>query len=198
MNLSKANAIGSPLGDQRNSDKIKGRHGNTRESSNEYEFSRRGTEVALFGFNSLLIYIKGAPSTTYTITYDANGATSGKVPTDGKQYRANELVTVKGNTGNLARNGWNFRGWADTQAATTAGYPAGNTFKITKSLTLYAVWEGRSYTISFDKNDTGAGGIQASLSANFGTPVTLPAATTFTPRLGWDSWDGLKLLGERR
>ena len=143
-----------------------------------------------------------APSTTYTITYDANGATSGTVPTDGKQYRANESVTVKGNTGNLERVGWRFLGWADTQAATRAEYQAGNKFKITKSLTLYAVWEGKPYTISFDKNHRGAGGTQAGKSAVFGTPVTLPAATTFTPPsgmrfLGWaTSPTGTAIVGE--
>jgi len=132
-----------------------------------------------------------APSTTYTITYDANGATSGTVPTDGKQYRANESVTVQGNPGSLTRVGWIFRGWATTEAATTAEYQAGNKFKITKSLTLYAVWRGETYTINFDKNHRGAGGTQASKNdAVFGASVTLPAATTFRPPpgmrfLGW-------------
>ena len=131
---------------------------------------------------------KGAPS-TYTITYDGNGATSGTVPTDGKQYRANEFVTVQGNTGNLARVGWNFRGWADTQAATTVEYYVRSKLKITKSLTLYAVWSGKSYTINFAEN--GGTGTQTPLrNQTFGTSATLPATTTFRPPpgmrfLGW-------------
>ena len=40
-------------------------------------------------------------ATTYSVTYDANGATGGTVPTDSTSYDANASVTVLGNTGNL-------------------------------------------------------------------------------------------------
>ena len=39
-----------------------------------------------------------AASTTYTVTYNANGA-SGNVPIDSKAYKAGDTVTVLGNTG---------------------------------------------------------------------------------------------------
>ncbi|WP_020612673.1 hypothetical protein [Sediminispirochaeta bajacaliforniensis] len=42
------------------------------------------------------------PAETYTVTYNANGANSGTVPTDGSAYLAGDEVTVLGNTGRLA------------------------------------------------------------------------------------------------
>ncbi|CAM5475797.1 SLH domain-containing protein OS=Lysinibacillus sphaericus OX=1421 GN=LS41612_16060 PE=4 SV=1 [Lysinibacillus sphaericus] len=37
----------------------------------------------------------------YTVTYNANGATSGTVPQDSTQYEEeNKIVTVQGNSGN--------------------------------------------------------------------------------------------------
>ena len=117
---------------------------------------------------------------TYVVTYDKNGADSGEVPVDSTSYGAGDNVIVKGNTDSLARSGYNFRGWATTQNAATAEYQTDDAFKITRSLTLYALWRGKAYTISFDKNDGGAGGAQVRLSAEFGTPATLPATTTFT------------------
>ena len=81
-------------------------------------------------------------------------------------------------------------------------YRAGATFTFTESLTLYAVWEGRPYTISFDDNG-GRGGTQTSLtSLIFGTAVDLPAITTFTPPsakqfVGWaETSDGTVIQGQ--
>ena len=51
---------------------------------------------------------------TYTVTYSANGATSGSVPTDSNDYEEGQTVTVLSNTGNLARTGYSFTGWNTT------------------------------------------------------------------------------------
>ena len=138
-------------------------------------------------------------SPTYKITYDGNGATSGKAPVDNTQTGG--AVTIKGNTGRLERRGWSFIGWARTQEATAAKYRAGATLKITENLTLYAVWRSEGYTISFDKNHAGARAAQASQRAVFGTSVPLPATTTFIrpPEMKFEGWaessTGAKIQG---
>ncbi|MBR2167473.1 MAG: starch-binding protein, partial [Paludibacteraceae bacterium] len=56
---------------------------------------------------------------TYTVTYNKNGdgaggagSVTGSVPTDSNSpYACGSTVTVKGNTGSLARDGYNFIGW---------------------------------------------------------------------------------------
>jgi len=106
------------------------------------------------------------------VTYDGNGADSGSgsVPVDNKRYE----------TGDLGRRGWDFIGWATTQTATTAEHQADDTIKFKEGLTLYAVWRGKAYSISSEKNHARAEGTQASLtSLTFGIAVTnLPTATT--------------------
>ena len=96
---------------------------------------------------------------TYTVTYDANGATSGSVPTDANKYESGASVTVLGNTGNLAKTNSEFLGWSKTATATAAEYVAGSTFAIGDAdVTLYAVWKTKDtpapYTPSYPTTPT--------------------------------------------
>ena len=45
-----------------------------------------------------------------------------------------------------------FIGWAETNNASVATYKAGDKLLLTRSLTLYAVWSIRTYTVSYDAN----------------------------------------------
>ncbi|MCX7775419.1 MAG: InlB B-repeat-containing protein [Spirochaetaceae bacterium] len=78
---------------------------------------------------------------TYSVLYDANGATSGSVPIDSVEYRKGDTVTVQGNTGNLARTGYGFSGWNTNADGTGTAYQAGDTFAMgSADVTLYAQW----------------------------------------------------------
>ncbi len=77
---------------------------------------------------------------TYSVTYDANGATSGSVPTDATAYSPNATVTVLGNTGNLAKTGCAFSGWNTKSDGSGDNYDEDDTFEITANTTLYAKW----------------------------------------------------------
>jgi uncharacterized repeat protein (TIGR02543 family) len=85
------------------------------------------------------LYAKWIP--TYTVTYNGNGNTGGSVPTDATKYESGTTVTVKGNTGSLAKTGWVFAGWNTNATGTGTNYTAGSgTFSITANTTLYAKW----------------------------------------------------------
>ena len=75
-----------------------------------------------------------------TVTYNANGATTGNVPTDNTEYNPNATVTVLGNTGNLERTGCTFAGWNTKADGTGTNYAADATFNISANTTLYAKW----------------------------------------------------------
>ena len=81
-------------------------------------------------------------SATHNVTYNANGATSGSVPTDEEDYSAGDIVTVLGNTGNLTKSGSSFVGWSTSSTAGSGTfYPAGYKFTMGASnVTLYAVY----------------------------------------------------------
>ncbi|MCR5532620.1 MAG: InlB B-repeat-containing protein [Paludibacteraceae bacterium] len=88
---------------------------------------------------------------TYSVTYNGNGNTGGSVPTDATAYKKGTTVTVKSNSGSLAKTGYTFSGWNTNTSGTGTNYTAGSgTFSITSDITLYAKWvaAGTSVTAS--------------------------------------------------
>ncbi len=81
------------------------------------------------------------------------------------RYHANEGVSAPapqcsrpGKTQNLQtqiprRTGYHFAGWAVDPHAKTADYQAGDLFRAEESLTLYALWEPRIYTLTLLMDD---------------------------------------------
>lgn len=105
-----------------------------------------------FSSGTVYLYEKQAAS-TFTVTYDANGADTGAVPTDSTKYATDASVTVKGNIGSpaLAKENHAFSGWTLNAAGTgtvygpgdgqTATYTMGNA-----NVTFYAKWvDTRTY-----------------------------------------------------
>ena len=81
-------------------------------------------------------------ASSFTVTYDGNGSTSGSVPTDpSSPYASGATVTVLGNTGSLARTNYSFTGWNTAANGSGASYAAGGTFTITSNTTLFAQWQ---------------------------------------------------------
>jgi uncharacterized repeat protein (TIGR02543 family) len=76
---------------------------------------------------------------TYTVTYDANQATSGEVP-DAQTKEHDEPLTLSTNTGHLARAGYTFAGWNTNAGGAGTDYAAGGTYTANASVTLYAKW----------------------------------------------------------
>ena len=106
-------------------------------------------------------------ATTYSVTYQGNGNTSGSVPTDNTKYLSGATVTVKTNSGNLAKTNYNFVGWNENSWGTGASYSATaplGTFAITSDKTLYAEWES-SASCSSNATVT-AGSLKGSNSRN--------------------------------
>jgi len=76
---------------------------------------------------------------TYTVTYDANNATTGGVPTDSNTYTSGALARAT-NRGDLSREGYTFSGWNTVANGGGTNYKVNETFVITSNVTLYAQW----------------------------------------------------------
>ena len=80
-------------------------------------------------------------TTTYTVTYNANGATGGSVPSDPNVYLQGATITVLANSGNLVEPNKGLAGWNTKPDGTGTGYADGNTFQMgPANVTLYALW----------------------------------------------------------
>ncbi|MFM9096521.1 MAG: beta strand repeat-containing protein, partial [Actinomycetes bacterium] len=159
-------------------------------SGTTYYFRVSGTNSIGSSTGSILNF-----TTKVTVTYDANSATSGSVPVDASSpYDVNSSVTVKANTGSLARSGYTFSGWNTNAAATGTSYTSSgsDTFTLsTASVVLYAKWTALTYSITYDAN--GGTGTTASQSGSGASSVTLNAngfsngANNF---VGWSTTSG--------
>ena len=111
--------------------------------------------------------------TTYTITYNANGG-AGAPASQTKTYGTTLTLSSTVPT----RDGYNFVGWATSSTATSAEYQAGGSYTANASSALYAVWSIIQYIITYKAN--GGVGADQTQTKNYGTPVTLQGADTFT------------------
>jgi uncharacterized repeat protein (TIGR02543 family) len=78
---------------------------------------------------------------TYSVTYDGNGKTSGTVPTDSTNYASGDTITLKTNSGSLAKTGYTFSGWNTDSSGSGTHYDVSATVTMASAnLTFYAEW----------------------------------------------------------
>jgi uncharacterized repeat protein (TIGR02543 family) len=132
------------------------------------------------------------PSTeTFTVTYDASGATGGKVPTDNTVYTDGDTVTVIGNTGNLSKADFTFDGWSTSADGNGDSYSEGDTFIITSNTTLFARWSAVTYSVTYHPNEADSGSIPVdNTDYKEGDTVTVKSPTDLS-RSGYNfvSWN---------
>jgi uncharacterized repeat protein (TIGR02543 family) len=121
---------------------------------------------------------------SYTITYNANGATSGTAPsaatlTTGTPFSAST------NSGTLVKTGYEFAGWNTSAAGTGANIAINGVVTTTTNLTLFAKWTVISPTITYLQGqvapsvNSGAT-VPSQKTAAFGTEYTLEISPTLT------------------
>ena len=89
---------------------------------------------------------------TFSVSYDANGALSGTVPTDPIIYDYGSIVVVQDNPGDLIKSRYVFVGWNTAPDGSGVGYIKDDGFLITSDVVLYAQWRsahGRGYVSKF-------------------------------------------------
>ena len=128
---------------------------------------------------------------TYSITYHANSATSGSVPTDGATYHYNDTATAATNSGSLERTGYTYNGWNTASDGSGTHYDESASITITGDVTLYAEWTAINYTVTYDGNgSTGGSAPTDGNTYNITDTVTvLGAGTLVKPGYTLSEWD---------
>jgi uncharacterized repeat protein (TIGR02543 family) len=98
-------------------------------------------------------------ASSYTVTYNGNGSSSGIVPADNNKYAAGAKVIVLGNSGNLAKSGYTFAGWnTSTSGSGTTFAPAASFVMGSAGVILYAKWTAvPTYTVTYSGNSSTIG-----------------------------------------
>jgi len=119
-----------------------------------------------------------AATPQYTVTFNANGATSGAAPASQTVY-SGISITVPGQ-GTLVYSGKTFGGWNTQSNGGGTNYAVGALFTVTGNITLYAKWQSSvQYTVTYNANGA-SGATPAAQTVDPGTVITLPGAGTMS------------------
>ncbi len=122
-----------------------------------------GSDGAYTPWVNATVTVPAKPS--YAVKYNANGG-SGAPSAQTKWY--GESLTLR--SGTPTRTGYSFRGWATTSTGSVK-YAAGDTYTANAAVTLYAVWQALTYSVSYNAN--GGSGTTASQTKNYNQALTL-------------------------
>jgi uncharacterized repeat protein (TIGR02543 family) len=121
------------------------------------------TGVSFTVTSDVTLYAKWTVKETFTVAYNGNSNTSGSVPVDANAYETGNVVIIKGNTGNLLRDGYNFTGWNENADGSGTAYAPNSEMKIDKnSVILYAVWTRitiETFKITYNGNSNTGGSV---------------------------------------
>ena len=118
---------------------------------------------------------------TYTVTLHANGGTIA----DGKDVTGYTYGVGATLPTDVTRTGYTFKGWYDNENLTGSPVTAISNTE-TGNKEYWAKWEINQYTITFE---TAGGSTVASITQDYGTTITAPAAPTREGYtfIGWDT-----------
>ena len=131
-----------------------------------------------------------APTTLYAqwapvVGFSPNGGIGSQASIVGTASGALTLPTSVG----LSRYGYTFSGWNTNVDGSGTTYQPGATFSTTVPATLYAQWVPQRFSVTFNSN--GAQGVVPAQTANFGSSIMGPGASSLShfgfQFLGWSS-----------
>lgn len=85
---------------------------------------------------------------TYTVDYSANGGVNSP---SSQTFKKDGQITISSTV--PTRTGYGFKYWNTSPDGTGVSYMPGSVYKMNSSVTLYAIWEIKTVTVSFYKND---------------------------------------------
>ena len=113
--------------------------------------------------------------TPITVTYNANGGSGAPTATTGY---AGTPLSLKTNSG-MIRIGYQSLRWNTAANGSGTDYSFGTTATFNNSITLYAIWDGLNYTVTFNAN-SGTTPSPTTKSVKYGDPYGTLATTSRT------------------
>jgi uncharacterized repeat protein (TIGR02543 family) len=136
------------------------------------------TGVMFIGCEGMATLFHGPkPAVTYTVTFNANGA-SGNAP-ETQTVNTGSIISLPGK-GGMSKGTDIFAGWKESTGGDTV-YSIGASITVTQNMVFYAQWLDGStpqYTVTFNANGATSGAAPASQTVYRGTSITVPAQGT--------------------
>lgn len=123
---------------------------------------------------------------TYIVSYNAGQSDSGYVPVDNNEYSDGDRVIVKGNTGNLTKNGSYFIGWSEYINGNSQYNQNDDLIINNADVILYAVWEEYPvYTVTYHAGSADSGNVPLDTNEyDDGDSVTIKWNTGILTKIG--------------
>lgn len=96
--------------------------------------------------NTVSLSVSVPDVTSYTVYYDANGGSG--APSSQTKYK-DQNITLSSTI--PSKTGYIFKGWATSSSGGVA-YNSGGTYSANSNITLYAVWQAKTVTVTFYRN----------------------------------------------
>ncbi len=161
-------------------------------SQGSYVFKITGYDVnGKQGSASFNFAVVKSGTTTYTVSYNANGGSG--APSSQTKIKD---TTLKLSTQKPSRSGYTFLGWATSSSATSAQYQPGGSYTNNAGVTLYAVWQKNApvtYTVSYNAN--GGSGAPSSQTKTHGVNLTLSSTVPYKSGYEFKGWQAPSIQG---
>lgn len=111
----------------------------------------------------------------WAVTYNKNTTDTVESMPSNQTKTYNQTLTLSSNI--PVRIGYNFLGWATSASSTIVAYNPGASYTSNATLTLYAIWQVKTYTIHFEKNANfdAVTNIPADITKTYGETVIIPS-----------------------
>lgn len=165
---------------------------NTKADGSGTTYSNKASVTDLASANgSVTLYAQWtkvtSESTTYTVKFDGNGASSGSMS---DMTVTNGVATVL-TKNSFTRNYYTFKEWNTKANGSGTSYTDKETVtdlaSANGSVTLYAIWTPYSYTVKFDAN--GGTGSMSALTCEYSKNYTLPTNTFVRSGYEFAGWN---------
>ena len=124
--------------------------------------------------SNITLWAQWSPE-TYTVTYDANGATGLPSKSVDSYTTESTPITLAGR-GNLEKSGYNFVGWGVSAVST----PVADSYTVSADTKLYAQWRAANYSVTYAVGINGSGTPPTQNNVDYGDTFTLASATGLT------------------
>ena len=121
-----------------------------------------------------------AAKTSYTVSYNANGGVG--TPTSQTKWHGTNITLS-----NLkpVRTGYTFKGWGTTSSGSVV-YQSGATYSANASVTLYAIWEIVTYSVTYNAN--GGSGAPGAQTKTYNQALTLSSTVPTRTNYSFVGW----------